>query len=289
MKQARRRNRGIPWGVHRHKIQRRLSDSSVTLIEKFISLQSLTRIHGLAKLCWVYLVTSCSKLCLIPLKPSETKRVHFETILFWGQVAHYTIVIAVLALLVHKIIVTLDVMLNEDISIRTYTCICYVLLFFLVASTCCGSTIKSREIQGLINSWDPILQQLEQMTGKRSSLFNATSLCMKITALFCLFHVIAFAGSFVSFAFDSLPVCLYPTFQDIGIIPENNLPIMFWQIALYPLELTTVLLPMIATAFNFTVLAIGLEVLRVYNSEMRYFFTVYFWLNAMALTLSFLQ
>ena len=182
VKQARRRNRGIPRGVHRHKIQRRLSDSSVTSIEKLISLQSLTRIHGLAKLCWVYLVTSCSKLCLIPLKPSETKRVHFETILFWGQVAHYTIVIAVLALLVHKIIVTLDVMLNEDISIRTYTCICYVLLFFLVASTCCGSTIKSREIQGLLNSWTPILQQSEEITGNRPKLFNTKNLCLKIMA-----------------------------------------------------------------------------------------------------------
>ena len=271
MKQLRQRKRVISRGVEKHKIKCSAGDThnQLSLIETTISARNLNRIHGLANFCWVYLVVVSSKLCLIPLKPGDTRHGNFEGSSVWGKLAHYSIVTAVLTLFAHKIIVTVDVMFSEDISMRTYMCLCYVLLLFLAATTCSGSTVKSHEMQGLLNSWDPILQQLEQMTGKRRNLFNITDLCLKIIAITCNLHLSALVVSLLSLAFDELPVCLYPTFKGSGIISGNNLPNMFWQIAIYPFELMTLLLPMVATAFIASVIVIALEVMRAYISEMR--------------------
>ena len=268
MKQARRRNRGVPRGVQKHKIRRRVSDTGLPLIER-ISMRNRTRIHGLAELCWVYVVTTCSKLRLIPLKPCMTKQDHFEASSFWDQLLHYLVATVALTLFGHKIIVTVDVLVNEDISVKTYMCLCYILIQSTAASACSGSTIKSREMQGLINSWGPILQQLEEMTGKRPRLFNITSLSLKIITFTWLVHVIAFNASLFSLVFDALPVCLYPAVKQIGILDGNNLPAVFWQIVCYPLELIALLLPMVGIAFNVIVLVIGLEVMRVYCREIR--------------------
>ena len=118
-----------------------------------------------------------------------------------------------------------------------------------------------------MNSWTPILQQLEKMTGNRPKLFTITNLCVKIIAITWNSLVASLAATFLSLTFDSLPVYLYPTFT--GILPENNLPNMFWQIVFFPLELMTMLLPMIGLAFNLCVIAIGIEVFRIYNNAMR--------------------
>ena len=269
VKQSRGKIRGIQRGVQKHKIRFSTPDEGGTLIERKISGRNLARIHALAELCWAYLVAVCSTLCLIPLKPSATKQGHFEVGSLRKRLIHYSIVTAVLTLLSHTIVVSVDIMINQDINLKTYMCACYIVILFIASSACSASTLKTLEIQGVINSWGPILKQLEEISGNQPKLFNITNLCMKIIALTWIFHVCAFNASFFSLVFDSLPVCLYPTLKGIGLLPKSNLPHVFWQIALYPLELLTLLLPMIATAFNLSVVAIGLEILRVYNSEMR--------------------
>ena len=269
VKQSRHMNRGIPKGVQKHRIQRRVPETVATLIESKNTTGTVGKIHDFGEICWVYLVTACSKLCLIPLKPSKDRQGHFEPCPFWGRLLHYFVVTAGLILLGHKTIVTVDLMINEHISVRTYMCLLHMSILFATAMSCTGSTIKSREIQGVLNSWDSILHQLEEMNGNRPKLFSITSLCMKVIAITCNLQLAAVLASLFTVVSDSLPVCLYPTFKRYGILPENSLPEVLWRIGFYPLELTTLLLPMIGTAFNACAVAIGIEVLRVYNTEMR--------------------
>ena len=73
-KQTRRSHRGIQRGVQKHKIQCPPSDKDASLLENKLSTQNLNRIHALAENRWFYLVTICSKLCLIPLKPNVARR-----------------------------------------------------------------------------------------------------------------------------------------------------------------------------------------------------------------------
>ena len=180
------------------------------MIERGISTRNLARIHILANSCWLYLITICSKLCLIPLKPSKAKPGHFDRCSFREQLIYYSTAIAGLALLGHKTVVTMDLLINEEISLRTYMCSCHVLLFFLAATACSGSTIKSREIQALVNSWEPILLQLEEIRGSRPAFLNITNLALKVIAVTWAFHVMVFNVSFLALSSTHFPsVCIH--------------------------------------------------------------------------------
>ena len=120
MKLSRHKNREIPSGVQKHKINAYASDAGLSLIDRKISIKNLTRVHGLAEFCRIYLATVCSKLCLIPLQPSATRQSGFEASSVWKQIVHYLIVIAELTLFGHKITVIIHMLINEKILMREF-------------------------------------------------------------------------------------------------------------------------------------------------------------------------
>ena len=81
---------------------------------------------------------------------------------------------------------------------------------------------------------------------------------------------IAFNAAALSLVFEDLPVCVFPMVNGLGIIPQNSLPTLWWQIAFYPLEALTLLLPMLVTGLNSHTIIAGLEAIRCYSDELRF-------------------
>ena len=57
-----------------------------------------------------------------------------------------------------------------------------------------------------------------------------TTFCMKIIAMVSLLHSMALDASLLALAFDSLPVCLYPSLKGIGVLPDIGLPTIVRQL-----------------------------------------------------------
>lgn len=126
------------------------------------------------------------------------------------------------------------------------------------------------EVTDLMNSWAPLRRSINGLAGYQFDIFISVPLCLKLIALTWLVHCGAFNAAALSLVFENLPVCVFPMIKNLGIIPENSLPISWWQIAFCPLELLTLWPPMIMAGYNFHTLVAGLEMLRYCADELRF-------------------
>ena len=109
-----------------------------------------------------------------------------------------------------------------------------------------------------------------ESTGERIELLSDVPFCLKWIAGVWLTHCAAMNAAAFSVVFDDLPVCVLPIFKWLGMIPQSSLPSILWQIGFYPLEVLSLLPPMVAVAFNWYVLLLGLLLLKFYADHLRF-------------------
>ena len=107
------------------------------------------------------------------------------------------------------------------------------------------------------------------LTGKNIEELSNVPFCLKLILVTSIAHVAAFNAAAFSLVFEDLPVCVFPTFKWLGLVPQNSLPSIVWQFGFFPLELLTLLPPMIATSFNYYVFILGVGMIKFYADELR--------------------
>ena len=171
--------------------------------------------------------------------------------------------------MIYKLVVTMQLLISEELNAATIMCAVTLLIFIVSAISALGTSWNKMEMRDLMNSWAPLGRSINESTGSQFEVLSSVPVCLKLIAITCLTLCVAFNAAALSLVFEDLPVCVFPIIKSRGIIPANTLPTFWWQLAFVPLEVVTLLPPMLVAAFNTHALIIGLEVIRSYADDLR--------------------
>ena len=270
-KKSKTKRREIRKGVQRHRIGASKSTGEISFLAKALNSVGANRqrVYSSAKICRLYIISVCTRFCLIPFQqPSVVGKFYHASLA--KRIIHYALVLFYVTFMMYKFGVIVSLVVFEELSVVTFMCGCSFIVLLLSICAATGSTWSRLEMKQLLNSWEPLRDSIEDSTGRRIDELSSTALCLKLIALTWLVHCAAMNAAAFSLVFEDLPVCVFPIAKRLGLIPENSpLPTILWQIGFYPLELLTLLPPMIVTALNGHTYVIGLGMLKLYADELR--------------------
>src|SRR4051794_15392371 len=103
--------------------------------------------------------------------------------------------------------------------------ICYVLISAAFFVGVAGTTVQADYMVTVLNSGQPLLRSISECTRTEavltSSYLSKTHVCLKMILATIVAQVTCINASFMSLAFDDLPVCLYPLMRDAGILSDD--------------------------------------------------------------------
>ena len=237
------KKRGIQRGVAKHKIKSKVlkgKDGGQTIFGIGESVYS-----SLGGKCFEFWFYWCSKLYLIPFARTEDgEYVPLDT---KSTIIHYCVWFVKFLILLHKLIGTGIILLRAELTIQTFMCTSHLLIYLGSFCISLGMIARSKETMDLLNGWPFILTCLTELRGSRPTQFDDLSTSLKIIAVFVATQGIALAAALLSLAFSTLPTCLFPTAESLGLLPEGLLPRFGWQLVFFPLEYIMYLPPMFST------------------------------------------
>ena len=172
-------------------------------------------------------------------------------------------------MLVYKLAILVSLLSRGELNLHSFMCFCSLIVLFLSMVVDSGTSWMTRETLELFSSCESLRGNMLASNGKTIDELSNVPFCLKLILVTGIAHIAAFNAAAFSLVFEDLPVCVFPTFKWLGLVPQNSLPSIFWQLAFFPLEVLTLLPPMIATAFNFYTFLLGLGMIKFYADELR--------------------
>ena len=170
----------------------------------------------------------------------------------------------------YKVTILVDLLFYAEYSVVILVmCFCLCILLSIAISSASGTTWTTLESLDLLSSWESLRKNMLTSTGMRIDELSNVSFCLKWISVAWLVHISAFNGAAFSLIFEDMPASVFSTLKWFGLVPQNLLAPMFWQIVFFPLEILTLLPPMVATAFNFYIFLAGMGMLRFCADELR--------------------
>ena len=270
VKKARAKARGIGRGLERHKTRaNKFHEGDSVVVKALNSIGADTRrISVAAEAVLKYIIRVCTLFCLIPIEPSGE---HFQLAPLWKRIIHYLLASFYASFTVYKLAVTVYLLIYTESNVVFFMCLCSLIVLLLsTIAAATGSSWRTQEALDLLASFESLRKHMEESTGERIDLLSDVPFCLKCIAACWLAHCTAMNAAALSIVFDDLPVCVLPILKWLGLIPQNSIPSIVWQIGFYPLEVLTLLPPMIAAAFTCYMFLLGMGVLKFYGDHLRY-------------------
>ena len=262
--------RGIRQGVQRHRIRPQGVRKGRSFLEKALNTVGTETHHvsHAAKLCFRYTSKVCTLFSLIPLQTSAGSI--FDRALFPKQVFHHLLVTFYVLFTIYKLCVTVYLLIYEGLNVSAVMCAGSFSLSFFSICASSGSSWTPSQMRDLLNSWQCTMANIRSITGKHIGVFGSIPVCLKSISVVLLSNCTPLNLAAFSLVSDEMPTSIFFMANKMSLIPENVLPNIFWQVALYPLELLALYPPMCSTAFNGLTFVIGLAVLGLYAEQLRY-------------------
>ena len=224
-----------------------------------------------AEECFTTLSRLCSALCIVEFKQNASGGyVRYSRPRRW---IHYGMLAMLNLSMLHKLVVSAERILFEELNAITFMCISGTLVYFVPWCISLGITLKWQETMDLLNSWPMILTCLEtrrERGTKRKAQFGNLSLALKLIALAVTVPIVMFTAASLSILFENLPVCLLPLAKGVGIVQEPGvLPHLMWQLIFLPLEVAVAMPPLTAAVFSVGIVFISVGVFKIYLDEIR--------------------
>ena len=228
-------------------------------------------IFGAAEVCFTTLSRLCGALCIVEFKQNASGGyVRCSRPRHW---IHYGMLVMLNLSMLHKLAVSAERILFEELNMVTFMCISGTLVHFIPWCICLGITLKWKETMDVLNSWPMILACLEtrrQRGTKHKAQFGNLSLALKLIAVAVTVPIVVFAAASLSMLFNNMPVCLLPLAKGVGIVPERGvLPHFMWQLIFFPLEVAVAVPPVAAMGFSAGIMFISVGVFKIYLDEVR--------------------
>ena len=224
-----------------------------------------------AEECFTTLSRLCSALCIVEFKQNASGE-YVQCSKRWRWI-HYGMLAMLNLSMLHKLAVSAERILFEELNAITFMCITGTLVYFVPWCLSLGITFKWQDTMDLLNSWPLILACLEtsqQRGTKRKAQFGNLSLALKLIAVAVTVPIVVFAAASLSILFKNLPVCLLPLAKGVGIVPDRGvLPDFIWQLIFFPLEVAVAVPPLTATGFSAGIMFISVGVFKIYLDEVR--------------------
>ena len=213
--------------------------------------EKLGRASATANFCIQYMLRLCTFFLLVPLQLSARTtakgggRREFEPAPPWKWVVHYVLVFILGSVLMYRLGVTVHLVITEELSATTF--MCGSSIFATLSGV--GTIWSIVELKDLLNSWEPLRERINETFGKQYKIVSSGSLCPKVVVFTWLCHSSAINAAALCLIYEDLPVCMLPTVKNLGLIPGNLtlLPAHLLPMAFYPLEVLTLLPPMMVT------------------------------------------
>ena len=170
----------------------------------------------------------------------------------------------------HKIWGLGSLLLQEELKAETFMCASNFLVYFASFSISLVMLVRPKETMALLNSWPLILSCLKQAGKPEPTQFDVMSEAVKLISFFAMTQGVAVSAPVCSLLVSTMPTCLLPTTESLGLIPQGLLPRFAWQLLFLPLEYATHIPPMLLASLVLgilLVLIIGLS--RIYCRKLR--------------------
>ena len=269
VKKTNSKRRGIRRGVQRHKIRAgRVKADGSTLLK----LLHATGIDGhqvaqAADLCVGAVNKVCTRLCFIPLE--TLSKGQYKDVPLWKRRIHWFLASHFIIFVIYKFGITMYVVVCEDLSAVTFMSACSTVALALGVTASSGTSVSTAEAKDLLNIFGTFSRTIHDSDERKLKVLDSVPLCLKLIAITFLTLCAALNAAAFCLVYDDLLVCVFPILKKLGFIPETSLPVILWQIAFYPVEVLTLLPPMLNTAFNGHILVTGLGMLRMHADELR--------------------
>ena len=264
-KRSTQKKRGIQRGVAKHKIrskplkQKEHQKKVLGIPESFY--------FAVGKNCFEFWFFCCRKLYLIPF--TRTAQGDYVALEGSRKRIHYLVWFIKFLVLLHKTWGLAAVLLFEELKTETFIILSLFMVYFV--SFCISFVVLARpkETMDLLNCWPLVLSCLKELDLEASSPFDDISEVLMLVTVMIVTQAIALAAALLSLAFDTLPVCYYPTLYKLGLIPEGVLTRFGWQLIFAPLEYATNIHPMLSAPFSGGIFIILVGVFKIFSNGMR--------------------
>ena len=261
---------GFGRGLECHESRANKSEEENPVVVKVLDSVEVStgKISVAASAVQKYVIGVCTLFCFIPVEPwrSSSSGEQFQLAPLWKRIIHYSLASFYASFTMYKLAVTVYLLIYTELKVVFFMCLCS--LFVLLLSTVAAGTgicWRPREALDLLASRESLRKHMQV----RIELVSDVRFCLKLIGACCLAHCAALNAAAFSVVFDDLPVCVLPILTWLGMIPESTLPPIVWQIGFYPLEVLSLLPPMVAAAFICYMFLLGMGVLQSYGDHLR--------------------
>ena len=254
------KKRRISQGIQRRKVHGKRATNSEGRKPRFVA--------HVGNICYNYIIRVCTLLRLVPLKvDTDGNRADFVSLR--DRTVHSLLALFYLSVTIYRFGVVVQLLAQKELNIATFMCISSFLLSLISICSACGSSWATLELKELLNSRKSLLESLEEVTGEHVELMTNMPLCLKVIAVSYVVQMSAVNAAAFSLVYDDLPVCVFPTLQRLGILPQTSVRTVLWKIGFFPVELFILFPPMCTTAFNGHALMVAVATLQVYGDNLR--------------------
>ena len=207
---------------------------------------------------------SCSTFAL-PMKFQFGK---LSSVIGWKHLLlHYTWLAAVWTTFGLKLGLWTSLLLEEGLTVNTLMSLASIFPCMCAGTLGIGNIFKVRETVQLANSWKDILACLEIPKGRPVSVFEDFTLSLKIIGVAFTVGLAVMGMLVLNFIFPGIPVASHNILLRFGIGYSMNKFVL--QVLCVPLELLLQMQPIICAGFGAAVLAVGIDVLKIYFEQLR--------------------
>ena len=264
VKGSSRKQKGIQKGVQKSKISRRNQDAESVSVS---SSETEKKIGKIAEKCWGHVLQTTSKWYLIPIEV-EAGGAFVRPMCLWKWLVHYAIASVYFVIMMYKLIVTLHRAYSK-LDLYTYMCACSFIVLFIPATAMIGITFLPRKFCSLLNCWPQMLNDVEEKIGKKKSVFDDKVVSLEVGCLVIVVYSAAINTACYSLVAD-IPNCVLPTLVNAGLVHTSpTLPKIVWRLLFLPLEILTLLPPMLVVGVTGMTIVISLGILNLHADVAR--------------------
>ena len=183
------------------------------------------------------------------------------------QILHCITIVLYLAVSYRNTMQAMTVILNEDLGAKSFLCLSQAAIFFIPLYMSVGVVLRPKETVDLLNSWSYV--SIETDSGTKFHPLNDMSASLKVIAAFTCCYGITTGTGFISTVRSDLPMCVFPTLERFGLIPEGILPRFAWQILVVPVEWILYVSPMAVAHFGACILFMGNGEIQIYMEPLK--------------------
>ena len=189
VKKSNSKRRGICRGVQRNKIRAsKAKDEAPLLLSRILHTVGANNGHGSlsGKICMKYVIKVCTLFCLVPFQTDS--RGICQKVPLIKMIVHYFLALLYVSFLIYKFVVTIYVVVFEELSAATFMCAWSMIALAVGISGSLGTSWTTAETMDPMNGYETLRGTINEAAGNKLEVYENAPLCMKLIVMTFMAH-----------------------------------------------------------------------------------------------------